>query len=67
MSGKSVSLELTDREGKKTKLFARGEPEGLVFGAKLINVKYSMRQQNTVAFNFLESFDVVTAPARQAA
>jgi hypothetical protein len=34
MSGKSVSLELTDREGKKTKLFARGEPEGLVFGAR---------------------------------
>jgi hypothetical protein len=67
MSGKSTSLELTDREGKKTKLFAKGEPAGLVFGAKLVNVKYSMRQQNTVAFNFLESFDVVTAPARQAA
>lgn len=67
MSGKSTSLELTDRKGKTTRMFAPGEPVGLVYGAKLANVKYSMRQQNTVVFNFLESFEVVSAPAQQAA
>lgn len=67
MTGKSTSLEFTDREGKKIQLFAKGEPAGLVYGIKLDKVKYSVRQQNTVVFNFLESFEVVDESVPRAA
>ena len=67
MSGKSTSLELTDREGKRVMLFARGEPAGLAFGVKLDKVKYSVRQQNTVVFNVLEGYEVVNEGAARAA
>jgi len=67
MSGKSTTLELEDRTGKRVQLFARGEPAGLSFGTRLDKVKFSVRQQNTVVFNVLESFEVVDEPAQRAA
>ncbi len=67
MNGKSTSLELTDRDGKRVALFARGEPAGLAFGVRLDKVKYTVRQQNTVVFNMLEGFEVVDGPTERAA
>lgn len=67
MRGKSTSLELTDLEGKRIPLFARGEPAGLVFGTRLSNVKFTVRQQNTVVFNVLESYEIAGKPTERAA
>jgi len=67
MSGKSTSLELADRQGKIVRMFAKGEPADLAFGVKLDKVQFSVKKQNTVVFNILESYEVVNEPARQAA
>lgn len=67
MSGKSASLELTDRSGKKIHVFAKGEPAGLAIGVPLDKVKYSVHTQDRVVFNFLEDYEVVEAPAQRAA
>jgi hypothetical protein len=67
MSGKSTSLELADREGKKVRIFAKGEPAGLAYGVRLDKVRFSVIKQNTVVFNVLESYEIVNGPARQAA
>ncbi len=67
MSGKSTSLELADRDGKKVRIFAKGEPAGLAYGVRLDKVRFSVIKQNTVVFNVLESYEIVNGPVRQAA
>lgn len=66
MNSKSTIVMLKGRDGKVTKAFARGAHEDLTPGTMLVQVKLSLKKQNTVVFNFLESYEIA-APVEQAA
>ena len=66
MNSKSTTVMLRDRDGKVLKAFARGAHEELTPGTLLTQVKISLKKQNTVVFNFLESYEI-TASGKQAA
>ncbi|MGM9605747.1 MAG: Rad52/Rad22 family DNA repair protein [Faecousia sp.] len=66
MNSKSTTVMLKGRDGKVTKAFARGAHEDLTPGTLLVQVKLSLKKQNTVVFNFLESYEIA-APVEQAA
>lgn len=63
MSGVSTSLSLVDASGRKTIAFVRGEHPELRNGAKLFNVKKQFRQQDSVAFYLLDSFEIADEAA----
>ena len=63
MSGVSTSLSLVDASGRKTIAFIRGEHPELHNGAKLFNVKKQFRQQDSVAFYLLDSFEIADEAA----
>ena len=63
MSGVSTSLSLVDENGRKTIAFVRGEHPELRNGAKLFNVKKQFRQQDSVAFYLLDSFEIADEAA----
>ena len=60
MSAVSTVLTLLDKSGKKTQAFARGRLEDICEGAYLYNVKLVQRRQDTVVFNVLEHYEVIT-------
>ena len=66
MNSKSTTIILKGRDGKALKAFARGAHEELTPGTLLTQVKISLKKQNTVVFNFLESYEI-TASGKQAA
>ena len=66
MNSKSTTVILKGRDGKVLKAFARGAHEELTPGTLLTQVKISLKKQNTVVFNFLESYKI-TASGKQAA
>lgn len=66
MNSKSTTVMLKGRDGKVTKAFARGAHKDLTPGTLLVQVKLSLKKQNTVVFNFLESYEIA-APVEQAA
>ena len=59
MSSQSTSVVLKDAMGNRVRAFARGAHEELKGGKLLVNVKLSVKQQGTVAFNYLEHYDIV--------
>ena len=66
MNSRSTAVILKGRDGKVLKAFARGAHEDLAPGTLLTQVKISLKKQNTVVFNFLESYEI-TASGKQAA
>lgn len=58
MSGKSTSLTLIDPNGKKALGFVRGEHPELQDGVKLFNVQKTLKQQDSVVFYLLDSFEI---------
>lgn len=58
MSSQSTTAVLKDSSGKSVKVFARGVHEALKYGVPLVNVKISLKKQGTVAFHYLESYEV---------
>ena len=63
--GHSV-MEITLPDGKQIPAFARGARPELSTGTVLSNVKLTMRQQDTVAFYVLESYEIVPQEDRAA-
>ena len=59
MSGSSTLVTLRAPDGKQIPAFARGARPELSTGTVLSNVKLTMRQQDTVAFYVLESYEIV--------
>ena len=57
MSGVSTSLALVQADGKKALAFVRGKHPELRAGVKLFNVKKTQKQQDSVVFYLLDSFD----------
>ncbi len=58
MSGVSTSLAMVQAsDGKKALAFVRGEHPELKAGVKLFNVKKTQKQQDSVVFYLLDSFD----------
>ena len=53
-------------DGKQIPAFARGARPELSAGTVLSNVKLTMRQQDTVAFYVLESYEIVPQEDRAA-
>lgn len=66
MNSTSTSVVLENREGKRINAFARGEHSDLSAGVRLHKVKLTQRQQDTVVFHMLESYEIVES-APQAA
>ena len=67
MSGSSSTLvTLRAPDGKQIPAFARGARPELSAGTVLSNVKITMRQQDTVAFYVLESYEIVPQEDRAA-
>lgn len=66
MSGSSTLVSMEDRNGKRIQAFARGARAELAEGTALTNVKLSLRQQDTVAFYILESYELA-CPQQSAA
>ncbi len=58
MNSQSTTAILKDSEGKTVKVFARGAHEALKSGVPLVNVKISLKKQGSVAFNYLESYEI---------
>lgn len=58
MSSRSTTVMLRGRDEKLLKVFARGAHEDLAPGTLLTQVKISLKKQNTVVFNFLESYEI---------
>ena len=59
MSGSSTLVTLRAPDGRQFPAFARGARAELHAGAVLEKVKLNMRQQDTVAFYVLESYEIV--------
>lgn len=66
MNSSNTSVVLESLEGKRVNAFARGEHSELSSGVRLKNVKLAQRQQDTVVFNILVSYEVVEAAPRAA-
>ena len=66
MSGSSTLVTLRAPDGKQIPAFARGARPELSTGIVLSNVKLTMRQQDTVAFYVLESYEIVPQEDRAA-
>lgn len=66
MSGSSTLVTLRALDGKQIPAFARGARPELSAGTVLSNVKLTMRQQDTVAFYVLESYEIVPQEDRAA-
>lgn len=66
MNSSNTSVVLESREGKRVNAFARGEHKELSSGVQLKNVKLAQRQQDTVVFNILVSYEVMEAAPRAA-
>ena len=66
MSGSSTLVTLRAPDGKQIPAFARGARPELSTGTVLSNVKLTMRQQDTVAFYVLESYEIVPQEDRAA-
>ena len=66
MSGSSTLVTLRAPDGKQIPAFARGARPELSAGTVLSNVKITMRQQDTVAFYVLESYEIVPQEDRAA-
>ena len=66
MSGSSTLVTLRAPDGKQIPAFARGARPELSAGTVLSNVKLTMRQQDTVAFYVLESYEIVPQEDRAA-
>ena len=58
MNSQATSVVLKDARGKTVKAFARGLHAALTSGTALTNVKLSVKKQGTVAFYFLESYEL---------
>ena len=58
MNSQATSVVLKDTGGKTVKAFARGLHAALTSGTALTNVKLSVKKQGTVAFYFLESYEL---------
>ena len=58
MNSQATSVVLKDAGGKTVKAFARGLHAALTSGTALTNVKLSVKKQGTVAFYFLESYEL---------
>ena len=58
MNGVSTSLVLLAPDDKKVLAFARGAHPELRRGAKLFNVRKTLKQQDSVAFYLLDSFEI---------
>ena len=58
MSGSSTLVELEALDGKRIQAFARGARPELTAGTPITNVKLSVRQQDTVAFYVLETYQI---------
>ena len=57
MNGVSTSLALVQADGKKALGFVRGPHPELKSGVKLFNVRKTQKQQDSVVFYLLDSFD----------
>lgn len=66
MKSTSTRVKLKNAEGKEISAFAQGEHPMLVPGTVLVNTKLTTRQQDSVAYYILESYEIVP-PDRQAA
>ena len=66
MSGSSTLVTLRAPDGKQIPAFARGARPELSTDTVLSNVKLTMRQQDTVAFYVLESYEIVPQEDRAA-
>lgn len=60
MSGSSTLVTLRAPDGRQFPAFARGARAELHAGTVLEKVKLNMRQQDTVAFYVLESYEIAT-------
>lgn len=63
ISGACTSLALVDSSGKKVLGFVRGEHPELKNGARLFNVHKELRNQDSVVFYLLDSFEIADAQA----
>ncbi|MFI3293288.1 MAG: Rad52/Rad22 family DNA repair protein [Rikenellaceae bacterium] len=63
----STELHVADPSGKTLKLYYNGIMQGVTNGTWLVEVQYSTRTQNTVVFNVLEHYRVISAVQQQAA
>ena len=63
MSGDNTSLMLLDRDGKKFLAYTRGTHPELCRNAQLFNVRKTLKQQDSVAFYYLESFEILEQSA----
>ena len=61
-----TNLILRDQDGKTKPAFYRGVDKGLVSGAELTKVKLSLKQQNTVVFYVLESYEIMNTQPQAA-
>lgn len=66
MSSISTALTLISASGKKKQVYAQGARDDLIPGVMLRNVKLTQRQQDTVVFYMLESYEIM-APVCTAA
>ena len=59
MKSKNTFVRLRSADGKEINAFAQGEHLTLVPGAMLTNTKLSTRQQDTVVYYILESYQII--------
>lgn len=57
----STTLTLKAQDGKTVRAYLRGSDPALIPGALLTKVKITMRQQDAVVFNLLESYEIMDA------
>lgn len=59
MTSSSTSLRLKNAEGREITAFAQGEHPMLTPGTRLSEAKLAMRQQDTVVYYILESYQII--------
>ena len=63
MNGEYTNLMLQNPEGKKCLAFMRGTHPELCRDARLFHVRKTLKQQDSVTFYYLESFEILEEAA----
>lgn len=66
MNGNNTLVQMVSMNGKMIQAFARGEHPNLITGTALTNVRLTQLVQDTVKFNVLETYQVVSFGQRAA-
>ena len=66
MQSTTTVLKLKNAEGKEISAFAQGEHPMLAPGTVLVNTKLTTRQQDSVTYYVLESYDILPPDQRAA-